>query len=433
MQAQHPLQARLNLALKAHLAGETADAEAHYRTLLHEAPDWADVHHWLGFLLQQNQRLTEAREHLYTAVSLDPRHSEWHFNLGLTLARLDDPQAAISALQRAVTLAPTQYFYWTNLGSAFETLGEDEHAEPCFIRAQQINPACPDAWFQHAALCLRQQRFDEARTLNCQGLIAAPEQVTSKVMLAQAWHALGHTEAALAVFEQWLAAEPDHPQALHLRAAYLQQMPVRCSPDYVKNTFDGFAHNFDHILGRLRYAGPTWLATWLQTRYRPATSLSVADLGCGTGLAGELLAPYAHRLIGVDLSRAMLDKAAERQVYAELHEADVHDFLAKHEAGFDLLVCLDTLIYVGVLAPFFEEAFTALKPGGHLVFTTETLDPAQEQPWRLNTSGRYSHQYQWVSLQLEQHHLTLVHHSHGAIRNESGIPVMGDFFCVQRL
>ena len=39
-------------------------------------------------------------------------------------------------------------------------------------------------------------------------------------------------------------------------------------------------------------------------------SLDVLDAGCGTGLCGPLVAPYARRLVGVDLSEAMLARPA---------------------------------------------------------------------------------------------------------------------------
>ena len=36
--------------------------------------------------------------------------------------------------------------------------------------------------------------------------------------------------------------------------------------------------------------------------------LDVLDLGCGTGLCGPLLRPYARALAGVDLSPQMLER-----------------------------------------------------------------------------------------------------------------------------
>ena len=52
----------------------------------------------------------------------------------------------------------------------------------------------------------------------------------------------------------------------------------------------------------------------------------VLDAGCGTGLCGPLLRPYAKRLVGVDLSSGMLERARAavgaahlRQQRRELH------------------------------------------------------------------------------------------------------------------
>lgn len=49
--------------------------------------------------------------------------------------------------------------------------------------------------------------------------------------------------------------------------------------------------------GLLSLVNPTW---------------AVADLGCGTGNASELLAPYVHKVIAVDQSEAMLAAARKR-------------------------------------------------------------------------------------------------------------------------
>ena len=50
-------------------------------------------------------------------------------------------------------------------------------------------------------------------------------------------------------------------------------------------------------------------------------ALDVLDAGCGTGLCGPLVAPYARRLVGVDLSARMLDAGRRRDsVYDELYQ-----------------------------------------------------------------------------------------------------------------
>ena len=56
----------------------------------------------------------------------------------------------------------------------------------------------------------------------------------------------------------------------------------------------------------------TTMARLADARLSPAKALDILDAGCGTGLCGPLLAPYARRLVGVDLSDGMLKHAREK-------------------------------------------------------------------------------------------------------------------------
>jgi SAM-dependent methyltransferase len=129
------------------------------------------------------------------------------------------------------------------------------------------------------------------------------------------------------------------------------------------------------------------LSSWLHaicTRFPEA--IDVLDLGCGTGRYFPALSGV-RRLVGIDVSRAMLDRAAQRpapSVSLSLIEADflTHAF---DEAEFDLVYA------VGVLAehsPFDVELASRvrrwLKPGGRFAFTT--VDPMSASVHR--TVGR---------------------------------------------
>jgi predicted TPR repeat methyltransferase len=51
--------------------------------------------------------------------------------------------------------------------------------------------------------------------------------------------------------------------------------------------------------------------------------LDVLDAGCGTGLCGTIIAPFACRLVGVDLSEGMLAHAKDKNVYHRLVKAEL--------------------------------------------------------------------------------------------------------------
>ncbi len=97
-------------------------------------------------------------------------------------------------------------------------------------------------------------------------------------------------------------------------------------------------------------------------------SLRVADLGCGTGVALEALAPWVERVIGVDREAAMLDAAAARVgslANVELRKGGLED-LPLADAEVDVAVCLLVLHHVPELSPVLTEVRRVLRPGGRL-------------------------------------------------------------------
>lgn len=67
------------------------------------------------------------------------------------------------------------------------------------------------------------------------------------------------------------------------------------------------------------------------------------DLGCGSGLSGEMISHYGHYWWGLDISPSMLDVALQRETEGELLLNDLgHGFNVK--AGF-----FDAVISVSAL------------------------------------------------------------------------------------
>lgn len=166
-----------------------------------------------------------------------------------------------------------------------------------------------------------------------------------------------------------------------------------CPPkEYVAQLFDDYASHFDrHLTGTLAYAIPQHLRSALELFVEPGNKpfLKAIDLGCGTGLAGEAIKDLCVRLIGVDLSAAMLAKAHAKKIYDTLQKIDLHDALATGQDPYDLVVATDVLIYVGELEQVFRKVRQRLTPGGYFCFSLET---DHETPsFRLQRTARYAH------------------------------------------
>jgi predicted TPR repeat methyltransferase len=153
----------------------------------------------------------------------------------------------------------------------------------------------------------------------------------------------------------------------------------------------------------------------------------VLDAGCGTGLCGPLLRPYARQLSGVDLSSGMLRKAQARQVYDHLIMGELTAYLEGLAERYDLIVSADTLVYFGDLRPVIAAAARALRPGGLLVFTVERAGAGDRASdgFSLRYHGRYCHAEEYVRRTLIEAGLTLRELEFASLRTELGRPVQG--------
>jgi predicted TPR repeat methyltransferase len=236
----------------------------------------------------------------------------------------------------------------------------------------------------------------------------------------------GAHEEAADVFSRWLAIEPDNPIPSHMLAACSgTNIPERASNAYVRTTFDGFAASFDDVLlHRLEYKAPQQLLNFLSpVLAAPGCKYDILDAGCGTGLCGPLLKPYARSLTGVDLSPGMLAKARDCGVYDGLHEDEITRFLAAHVAAFDVIASADTLCYFGDLQPLAQTARRALRAGGWIGFTVERRDDVET--YFLQPHGRYCHARDYVEGVLVHAGFETVDVVPAVLRRELGSDVEG--------
>ncbi len=101
----------------------------------------------------------------------------------------------------------------------------------------------------------------------------------------------------------------------------------------------------------------------------------VLDLGCATGTNTLLLAPHVDRIVGVDLSPAMIGVARGGGLKdgiknARFLQADFHQLLVETD-GYDAITGFRLLHLIEDLPAFLSVVHKALKPGG--VFVSHTV------------------------------------------------------------
>jgi len=242
--------------------------------------------------------------------------------------------------------------------------------------------------------------------------------------LGEMREAAGALDAAAEAWTTALALDPrDRPGAALKLALIGRAPPVETSPSaFVEALFDQYADTFDAALvEKLAYRVPALLADALHIQGGRTFRLAL-DLGCGTGLTGEVLRPYVQRLEGFDISARMLGRARARGIYDRLEKADLQDF---HYGGDrpDLVVAADVLIYLGGLDRVAKAVAGLLAPGGLFAFSVELL--AGEGDFALQPSRRYAHSEPYIRRLLGENGLDALWLEERVIRQDRGEPVTG--------
>lgn len=414
-------------------------AETLYRRILKASPGLPDALHFLGMLLYQRGQAEEGIGCIEQALDRDPSYAGAYNNLGNIHASRGDLLPATLAYQRALALAAPQSAeaadLHNNLGALYKVQKRFDEARVAYERAIAIDARHVNAHNNLGLLCAAQGDLEGAIRCYITALELMPGNTDGRKMLGITYYTVGKIAEAAEVFRQWLQREPDHPVARHMYAACSGvNTPQRAPDDYVEYTFDRFAASFEQQLTeRLEYKAPQLCAAMLLRHLPPpAAQLVVLDAGCGTGLCGPLVAPWARTLAGVDLSRGMLDQAQTKGVYADLYKAELTEFLQLSPGQWDVVLSADTLCYFGDLQAFMQATAQALRPQGWLVFTVEALADEVDQPFRLQPHGRYAHARAHVRATLDTAGLAVVDIDAVVLRQEGGKPVHGWLVAARR-
>jgi predicted TPR repeat methyltransferase len=291
-----------------------------------------------------------------------------------------------------------------------------------------LDPRDTDAMRSLAAILEEAHDLPGAIDLYQRALRVDPYQIDVLAGLGRLWSHLGDSARARSWFERALAIDPDHDDAQSGLAAL--NAPEALTSAYIRTLFDQYADRFDaDLVGTLKYQAPALVAALLARCGMAEGGADLLDLGCGTGLSGAALKPFARTMDGVDLSPGMVAKAEARGIYDTLAVDDAESFLAGAVRSWDVIAGVDMLNYLGDLAPIFHGVAARLRPGG---FFAGTVEKRVEGGQALSEKRRYRHGEDHVRAALAMAELTPVELSEAVLRQEGGMPVARLLFMARR-
>jgi 2-polyprenyl-6-hydroxyphenyl methylase / 3-demethylubiquinone-9 3-methyltransferase len=111
----------------------------------------------------------------------------------------------------------------------------------------------------------------------------------------------------------------------------------------------------------------------------PLSGKHILDVGCGGGILSESMARRGARVLGIDLSRAVLEvaelHALEAGVAVEYRNVAAEELALERPAAFDAVTCMEMLEHVPDPAAVLAALCVLVKPGGDVIVSTLNRTP----------------------------------------------------------
>jgi predicted TPR repeat methyltransferase len=376
----------------------------------------------LGIAASKNKDYELAVDFFQKAIDADFNNPKNYNNLANALCDVGLISDAIVQYKKAIELDPNYCNAYFNLATTYHTSGGTDAALELFYKVLSFEPDHVDALTNCFYIHSAKKDYVKAKILIEKLLVKNPKNIEFLYNHAVNSMFLSEREITLKNLKLILELEPGHKAAQYLLAMHGGGEPLETAPrKYIEDLFNGFANHFEiDLVNHLQYRIPQKISLYVNQSIGKKSS--VLDLGCGTGLMGLALNGQYAKLIGVDLSKNMLQKAAEKSIYNELIQSDIHDYLISHTEKFDLIVAADVLIYLGNLDAVFSSVALALSQQGKFIFSIESSDL---DDYQLASTGRYKHSKPYIESLAQRYHLTVELIQEEVIRLEGHSTVQG--------
>ena len=377
------------------------------------APMSDEVRVVLGTLALKEGQTANAKIYFEKAVLLNEYNIAALLGLADIASRENDFEKAEKGYKRVLELAPKNFVAHNNFAELLYKQKRTAEALEEYRQAVIINPKSAEVSNNLAVILRDCGDYEQALGLLFNAYVLKPELEQISINLAETLtlYQRQQPEEALKIAENWVRQAPENIFAEKTAAAFKGE-DIENNQIYSEKLFDGFADNYELVVKNLGYSVPMAVGRALGN-----VKASVVDLGCGTGLVGEVIKGPGVTLTGVDISAKMLEAARAKNIYDRLVQSDVVEFLYNNH-NYDWAIAADVLGYIGDL-----KEFAAAVSGIKLIFTTELYDGTEA--YKVMPNGRYKHRQDYVENLLRDNGYTKISCKKMVLRKEDGKDVNG--------
>ena len=380
-----------------------------------------------------NANYEEALEYYQTMYDFNNNSYIAMVNLANTYYCLGKYVLALDFAKRSLTRHPSSVTAHILAGNALNAMGKYEKAIDMYLRAYELDSSNVEM-LNSLSDAYRSNNDWENCMLFAWRYIKNISEPTNAAHLNFGYllyecYSEKSPDLAKKYAQKWLKFFPDNKIAQHLGMALINGRALQQSDaEFIKETFNSFAPEFETTLADLEYQAPALIKNALERNLKKSIfkRYHILDLGCGTGLCGQMVKPFASSrgLIGVDLSDKMLEIAEQKGIYAQLICDDICHYMENSDYFFHIMVAADVLTYFGDLTKLFVRIWRSLTPDGLFVFTFSENETNNEDFYMM-PSGRFVHAYPYIEKVLKSVGFKLISAEKNILRNEAEVPVYG--------
>ncbi len=291
----------------------------------------------------------EAELYYKAVIEAEPKNINAIINYANMLYKSGNKALALEEYRKAILIDDKNFAALNNLGLIVKDEGDYQEALGLFFAAMNVD--------------------------------ATNDDVAINALETLILYAEDNEGDARKIAQNWLKHYPNNVYAKHLVAAFEGGVD-NDNLQYSQNLFNAFSDNYEGVLHKIGYRLPQKVKELFgQIEGR------VLDIGCGTGLLGELIKNDCNTLVGIDLSEKMLNVARGKNCYDELVLIDGEQYLQKN-TDFDYMFVLDVFCYVGDLS-----IFVNCMKNKTFFFSVER---GEDKDFELQINGRYKHSAEYI-------------------------------------